>query len=110
MTQDEIKLQPHKMINGIAVLLTENEIAEFNKLQTEHLLNQLSLQKQLKITQCQKYLNETDWYIIKMSDPSNVSIVPENILINRSNARTWQKDINTCTTLEELNNININFN
>jgi len=66
--------------------------------------------KQDKIFQCQSYLNQTDWYIIRMSDPSNTTVVPENILINRANARSWQENIKNCETLEELNNININFN
>lgn len=33
MTQDEIRLQPHKIVNGIAILLTESEIAEFAELE-----------------------------------------------------------------------------
>lgn len=60
-----------------------------------------------KTVQCLEYLAKTDWCIIRMSDPSNSSVVPENILINRANARTWQNDINNCQTLEELNAINI---
>ena len=110
MTQEEIKLQPHKMVDGIAILLTENEIAELNQAPSEeNLLNQLNSQKQVKINKCKAYLNDTDWYIIRMLDPSNSSIVADNILINRANARAFQKDINNVTTLEELNNININF-
>ena len=35
MTQDEIKLQPHKMVNGIAILLTESEIAELTYVSEE---------------------------------------------------------------------------
>lgn len=110
MTQEEIRLQPHKMVDGIAILLTESEIEELTYVSEEELLNQLNSQKQFKIAQCQKYLDETDWYIIRMSDPSNGTTIPENILINRANARTWQRDVNEATTLEELNNININFN
>lgn len=110
MTQEEIKLQPHKMVNGIAILLTESEIAELNRLPSEEdLLNELNLQKQVKINQCQSYLKNTDWHIIRMLDPSNSSVVPDNILINRANARTFQKDINDVITLEELNNINTDF-
>jgi len=62
-----------------------------------------------KTIQCQTYLNQTDWYITRMIDPSSSIIVPENILINRANARAWQENINACTSLEELNAININF-
>ena len=35
MTQEEIKLQPHKMVNGIAILLTESEIAELSYVSEE---------------------------------------------------------------------------
>lgn len=65
--------------------------------------------KIMKIGQCLQYLSDTDWYVIRMSDLSNASEIPQNILTNRTNARTWQKDIKDAMTLEELNNININF-
>lgn len=66
--------------------------------------------KKEKIAQCQSYLQDTDWYIIRMADPSNASAAPENILMNRANARAWQDDVENCQDLQELNNININFN
>lgn len=95
MIQEEIKLQPHKMVNGIAILLNESEIAELNQLPSEEdLLNQLNSQKQVKINKCKAYLNSTDWQIIANNRPLAVSL---------------QAEIAACTTLEELNNININF-
>ena len=108
MTQDEIKLQPHNMINGIAVLLTESEIAELNQLPSEEdLLNQLNSQKQVKINQCKAYLNSTDWQIIANTERNRV--VDEDVATNRPLAVSLQAVIASCTTLEELNNININF-
>jgi len=85
-----------------------NKIIEDIKpdLEPEPTLQEIKLEK---ITQCKFYLNETDWYITRMIDPSSLIIVPENILINRANARAWQENINACTSLEELNAININF-
>jgi hypothetical protein len=108
MTQEEIKLQPHKMVNGIAVLLTESEIAEFNQPPSkEDLLNQLNSQKQTKTAQCQTYLEGTDWQaaaFIKYGRP-----VDANVSENCLKAKQWKIDIAACTTLEELNAININF-
>jgi len=36
MTQEEIKLQPHKIVNGVAILLTDKEI-EAEKKQQDNL-------------------------------------------------------------------------
>jgi hypothetical protein len=108
MTQEEIKLQPHKLVNGIAILLTESEIAESNQLPSEEdLLNQLKSQQNEKIAQCQLYLQSTDWQaaaFIKYSRP-----VDANVSENCLKAKQWKIDIDACTSLEELNNININF-
>lgn len=111
MTQEEIKLQPHNMVDGIAVLLTESEIAELSQPPSEEdLLNQLrSLQNQ-KISKCKAYLSSTDWQIIRLSDPTSGEPLKEGVAENRSLARSLQDDIAACTTIEELNNININFN
>lgn len=97
-------------IDGLVWENTEYEKPTWDQIEQAIVLVELEDKKLIKIAQCQKYLNDTDWYIIRMLDPSNSSIVPDNILINRANARTFQKDINDVTTLDELNNININFN
>lgn len=49
MTQDEIKLQPHKMVNGIAILLTESEIAELTYVSEEEQVNVLNNTKTSKL-------------------------------------------------------------
>jgi hypothetical protein len=49
MTQDEIKLQPHKLVNGIAILLNEKEIAELNYVSEEDLVNILDNAKTSKL-------------------------------------------------------------
>jgi len=63
--------------------------------------------KQIKTAQCQDYLQGTDWQaaaFIKYSRPIDAN-VSENCL----KAKQWKIDIAACTTLEELNAININF-
>jgi hypothetical protein len=64
--------------------------------------------KQSKTAQCQAYLEGTDWQaaaFIKYSRP-----VDANVSENCLKAKQWKIDIAACTTLEELNAININFN
>jgi hypothetical protein len=63
--------------------------------------------KQIKTAQCQDYLQWTDWQaaaFIKYSRPIDAN-VSENCL----KAKQWKIDIAACTTLEELENINIDF-
>jgi len=63
--------------------------------------------KQTKTAQCQTYLQSTDWQaaaFIKYGRPIHAN-VSENCL----KAKQWKIDIAACTSLEELNNININF-
>ena len=63
--------------------------------------------KTVKINQCKAYLNNTDWQIIALTERNRV--VDENVATNRPLAVSLQAEIAACTTLEELNNININF-
>ncbi|MEI7578605.1 MAG: hypothetical protein WCJ58_01040 [bacterium] len=167
MTQEEIKLQPHKLVNGIAILLIESEIAEFNQpLSEEELLNQLNLQKQIKINQLKA--NRTSEMEVETPKPSSLQVyeidgvartfklkIPDIAILNSRIIRLqnaiagttaqWTDidnnrldlnldqfktlanhldvrdqnlftlytdklaEINACTTLEELNAININF-
>lgn len=66
MTQEEIKLQPHKMVDGIAVLLTEEEINELsnsdpndinNKFEEKHRLLKQSRSKLLSSSKLPITLN-----------------------------------------------------
>jgi hypothetical protein len=68
---------------------------------------ELEQAKFIKIAQCQNYLESTDWQaaaFIKYGRPIDAN-VSENCL----KAKQWKIDIAACTTLEELNAININF-
>lgn len=78
-------------------LASENEILAY----------ELQKAKKIKINQCLNYLCSTDWYVIRKAD--NSTTIPSEIITNRELARTLQDDIEDCTTLEELEIININF-
>jgi len=68
---------------------------------------ELEQAKLAKIAQCQAYLESTDWQavaFIKYARPINT-----NVFENCLKAKQWKIDIAACTTLEELNNINIDF-
>jgi hypothetical protein len=63
--------------------------------------------KQIKTAQCEDYLQGTDWQaaaFIKYSRP-----IDANVFENCLKAKQWKIDIAACTTLEELENINIDF-
>ena len=63
--------------------------------------------QQSKTAQCQAYLEGTDWQaaaLIKYGRPLDANVA-ENCL----KSKQWKIDIDACTTLKELNNININF-
>jgi len=62
-----------------------------------------------KISQCLAYLSSTDWQIIRLSDPTSGESLKEGVADNRALARSLQDQIKACTTLEEVNAININF-
>ena len=99
------------MVNGIAIPLTAEEIAEISALsptQEEIDCQELQNAKNIKINQCQTYLQSTDWQaaaFIKYGRP-----IDANVSKNCLKAKQWKIEINACTTLEELNNINIDFN
>ena len=70
---------------------------------------QLQEAKTSKIAQCKAYLISTDWQVIRLSDPTSNDPLKEGVAEKRVLARSLQVNIETCTTLEELNNINIDF-
>jgi hypothetical protein len=65
----------------------------------------LEQQKIIKINICLNYLKNTDWYIIRSLDLSNLNPIPQNILKNRADARLLQDAINNANSLIELNNL-----
>lgn len=109
MTEEEIRKLPHKVVDGIAILLTEEEIAFHTAPQPES--EKMDNLKQAIITKCKVYLANTDWQIIRLSDPTSGESLKEGVAEKRALARSIQDDIGTgvISTLEELENININF-
>jgi hypothetical protein len=105
MTQDEIRKIPHKVIDGIAIALTQEELNFHTAAQPEsEILEQMKIEK---LAKCQKFLESTDWQaaaFIKYDRPIDAN-VSENCL----KAKQWKIDIAACTSLEQLNAININF-
>lgn len=95
------------MVNGIAVLLTEDELKDLNKEDPNEALNILNYAKKQKLDQCRAYLESTDWQavaFIKYGRPID-SGVKENCL----KAKKFMDDIEACKTLKQLEKININF-
>jgi hypothetical protein len=78
------------------IKLTQDEIDAYE-------LGQLKAQK---ISQCKNYLNATDKYFIEAQD-TNTNSYPQKV--SRQQAREAIPLLKSCTTLEELNAININF-
>lgn len=70
---------------------------------------QLQEAKVSKIAHCKSYLINTDWQVIRLSDPTSGEPLKEGVAEKRILARSLQADIEACTTLEELENIKIDF-
>lgn len=108
MTQDEIRKLPHKVVGGVAIALTEEEIAFHTAPQPES--EKIANLKQSIAAKCKAYLVESDWQIIRLSDPTSGESLKEGVAEKRALARSIQDDIaREDITLEELNNINIGF-
>jgi hypothetical protein len=60
-----------------------------------------------KIAQCQSYLEGTDWQAVAFIKYGRA--IDTNVSENCLKANQWKVDIAACTTLEELNLINIEF-
>jgi hypothetical protein len=69
----------------------------------------LEEEKIKRISDCKNYLKKTDWQIIRFNDPESGQPLKEGVAEKRSIARSLQDEIASCTTLTQLNAININF-
>jgi len=69
--------------------------------------HELEVKRSAKVYQCKSYLSSTDWYAIRLTDSGDV--IPNEVATKRTNARSRQDQIEACTTLEQLNNINTDF-
>lgn len=115
-----LKQQGIEAVNGVDYTLRDDgdgiyieqwnlEVAKPELTEVDKLENDLLVQQEIKINQCKSYLNNTDWQIIRLLDPTSGEFLQESVAENRALARSLQNDIAACTTLEELNAININF-
>ena len=94
MTQEEIKLQPHNMVDGIAVLLTESEIAELNQPPSEEdLLNQLRSLQNEKISQLKTNLE------LENNKPCLVKVGDVEFLIKKEDEITIERRIKRLSAL-----------
>lgn len=99
----EIDETTHFAILGKKMCYVNGSLTEYIPTDSEN----LSLEKEIKLNLCKQYLNQTDWYIIRLNDSSSAAKIPDNIILNRANARKWQHDIEACQTLNDLAKINI---
>ena len=84
--------------------VVDGKLTEYTKTDQE-LIEEL---KNSKLAACNSYLIATDWQAIRKAE-SGVDF-KEGVLENRALARSLQDDINSTTTLEELEQINTEFN
>ena len=82
-------------------------LGEGNSLSTKPDSEILAETKAEKIGECKAYLDLTDKWSIRLSETSVA--MPSGVAANRANARAYQSQIEACTTLEQLNNINTDF-
>ena len=61
--------------------------------------------KQVKGAVYESYLANTSWYIERLNDPSSGKPVPEEVVSKRAIAREQLSIINTCTSIEQLNQL-----
>lgn len=83
--------------------IVDGKLTEYTKTDQE-LVEEL---KNSKLTACNSYLIATDWQAIRKAE-SGVDF-KEGVADNRALARSIQDDINAATTLEKLQEINIEF-
>lgn len=84
--------------------VVDGKLTEYTKTDQE-LIEEL---KNSKLAACNSYLIATDWQAIRKAE-SGVDF-KEGVSENRALARSLQDDINSTTTLEELEQINTEFN
>jgi hypothetical protein len=85
----------------------EEVVKPKQKTQKEKEEEEFKSTKEMKIFQCKAYLSKTDWQVVRFFETSEP--IKNGVSDNRALARSLQDDIETCKTLEELKNININF-
>jgi len=122
LDKKEVYLLP-KFSTEIEPIFEKNKITKFNvdnkqwfleeiikpkeKTEEEKQTEKFENEKQIKIINCKSYLEQTDYHIIRSVEMGVA--VKKDILKKRALARSLQDEIEVCKSLEELENININF-
>lgn len=96
----------YKKVNGEDIRLSSEEVTAYEDMQPTYEMI-LAKSKEKKIAFYKNYLIETDWYAVREIDDPNS--YPEDIKNNRILARNTINLIESINTIEELNEININF-
>jgi len=111
MTQEEIRKLPHKVVDGIAIALTEEEIAFHTAPQPlEEIRENLrtTIKNHARDSILKNYPEVDQRNILMSGDASAISEM-NKFITNIREAATKMKNSLENMTREELNNININF-
>lgn len=98
---------PHKIVNGIPIALTEEEIEEFNRPDPNQAAIDLEMKKNLLIKPRLEYLKETDWYVLRELDQEEA--YPLAIKTRRETARQEINAIQSIDDLEQLESFTAEF-
>lgn len=100
----------YKNINGKRIELTEKEIQEYLDRQEANKIVVMDKSKQEKIAEYQKYLNDTDYVVVKISEA--IAENDEKLLLELKNkySSVLQKRKETRNNIKELGSILTNFN
>jgi hypothetical protein len=102
-----IRQLPHKIVNGIPIALTDQEIEEFNRKDPNQDAIDLELKKNSLTKPREEYLKNTDWYVAREADqPGSYPIEVRN---KRTQAREEINAIQSAENLEQLDSFAINF-
>ncbi len=101
----EISQEEHQSVMGDMMCVVDGIMQKYIPPQSELVRSK----KVEKIAQCKIYLKNTDWQVVRLSDPTSQESMDEGVAEKRALARSLQEEIKNCITLEELNKINTQF-
>lgn len=111
MTQDEIRKLPHKVVDGVAILLTEEEIAFHTAPQPLDKIKEnlnLRIKNYARSSILANYSEMDQRNILMSGNAEEISKMNEVILGIRTASKNMRESLSNMTR-EELENININF-
>ena len=103
----EIRSSPHKIVDGLPIALTPEELEEFNGEDPNQEEITLEMQKNQLINLRKKYLNDTDWYLIREADQPQS--YPSDVKNKRIQAREEINLIQSLSNLQQLEQFSSNF-